>query len=74
MPSNISYTIEHSPSYAQLKLKIPANKTVLVEASGMAAMDSHITANLLHPNVLEHFTFPLDFPAIFNIITSREIA
>ena len=43
MPSNISYTIEHSPSYAQLKLKIPANETVLVEGSGMAAMDSHIT-------------------------------
>jgi|JFJP01.1.fsa_nt_gi TIGR00266 family protein len=43
MPKNISYTIEHSPSYAQLKLKIPANQTVLVESSGMAAMDSHIT-------------------------------
>jgi uncharacterized protein (TIGR00266 family) len=43
MRSNIQYTIEHSPSYAQLELKIPANKTVLVEASGMAAMDSHIT-------------------------------
>ena len=46
MPSDISYTIEHSPSYAQLKLKIPANQTVLVESSGMAAMDSHITLKL----------------------------
>jgi uncharacterized protein (TIGR00266 family) len=43
MPNTIPYKIEHSPSYAQLELKIPANYTVLVESSAMAAMDSHIT-------------------------------
>jgi uncharacterized protein (TIGR00266 family) len=43
MPNTIPFKIEHSPSYAQLELKIPANYTVLVESSAMAAMDSHIT-------------------------------
>ncbi|MDJ0534019.1 MAG: TIGR00266 family protein [Xenococcaceae cyanobacterium MO_207.B15] len=40
MNNDIPYKIEHSPSYASLILNIPANQTVLVEASAMAAMDS----------------------------------
>ncbi len=40
MNNDIPYRIEHSPAYASLVLNIPANQTVLVEASAMAAMDS----------------------------------
>lgn len=41
--SAIAYSIEHSPAYASLTVDIPANQTLLVEASAMAAMDSCIT-------------------------------
>ena len=40
--SQINYEIEHNPAYGFLMLEIPANETVLVEAGGMAAMDSNI--------------------------------
>ncbi len=40
--SQINYEIEHNPAYGFLILEIPANETVLVEAGGMAAMDSNI--------------------------------
>jgi uncharacterized protein (TIGR00266 family) len=39
MSNKISYRIEHSPAYASLVLDVPANETVMVEASAMAAMD-----------------------------------
>jgi uncharacterized protein (TIGR00266 family) len=40
--SNLNYQIEHNPAYGFLRLEIPAGETVLVEAGGMAAMDSNI--------------------------------
>ena len=40
--SEIQYRIEHSPAYAFLILNLLPNQTVLVEAGGMAAMDSNI--------------------------------
>ncbi|HHP7229374.1 MAG TPA: TIGR00266 family protein [Xenococcaceae cyanobacterium] len=40
MNNDIPYKIEHAPAYAALVLNVPANQTVLVEASAMAAMDS----------------------------------
>ena len=40
--SQTVYKIEHSPSYAQLSLKLAANQTVLVESGAMAAMDTGI--------------------------------
>ena len=40
MNSKIPYRVEHSPAYASLILNVPANETVLVEASAMAAMDT----------------------------------
>ncbi|MGK7898197.1 MAG: TIGR00266 family protein [Xenococcus sp. (in: cyanobacteria)] len=39
MKNDIPFRIEHSPAYASLVLDVPANQTVLVEASAMAAMD-----------------------------------
>ncbi len=42
MENQISYEIEHSPSYAFLRLDLRANQTVLVESGAMAAMDSCI--------------------------------
>ncbi|MEY2855864.1 MAG: hypothetical protein RLZZ74_173, partial [Cyanobacteriota bacterium] len=38
--SKIPYRVEHSPAYASLVLDVPANQTVMVEASAMAAMDT----------------------------------
>ena len=43
MSNKIPYRIEHNPAYASLILDLPANETVLVEASAMAAMDSSLT-------------------------------
>ena len=40
MNSKIPYRVEHSPAYASLVLDVPANETVMVEASAMAAMDT----------------------------------
>jgi len=40
MSNKIPYRVEHSPAYASLILNLPANETVMVEASAMAAMDS----------------------------------
>ncbi|CBN54433.1 MULTISPECIES: TIGR00266 family protein [Kamptonema] len=42
MKNEIDYTIEHSPSYASLRLDLKANETVFVESGAMAAMDSCI--------------------------------
>lgn len=42
MINQIDYTIEHSPSYASLRLDLKANETVFVESGAMAAMDSCI--------------------------------
>jgi len=39
----IKYEIQHNPAYASLILNLESDRTVLVEASAMAAMDSHIT-------------------------------
>ena len=39
MKNDIPFRVEHSPAYASLILDVPANQTVLVEASAMAAMD-----------------------------------
>ena len=38
-----TYEIEHSPAYASLRVKLAANQSLIVEAGGMAAMDSNIT-------------------------------
>ena len=40
MSNKIPYRVEHAPAYASLILNVPANKTVMVEASAMAAMDT----------------------------------
>jgi uncharacterized protein (TIGR00266 family) len=40
MSNKIPYRVEHSPAYASLVLDVPANQTVMVEASAMAAMDT----------------------------------
>lgn len=40
--SEIKYRIEHNPAYGFLILNLEANQTVIVEAGGMAAMDSCI--------------------------------
>lgn len=42
MSTKIPYRIEHNPAYASLILDVPANETVMVEASAMAAMDSNL--------------------------------
>ncbi|MDY7021916.1 MAG: TIGR00266 family protein [Cyanobacteriota bacterium] len=42
MPSPITYQIEHSPSYASLRLDLKPHQTVIVESGAMAAMDSCI--------------------------------
>ena len=42
MNSKIPYRVEHNPAYASLILDVPANQTVMVEASAMAAMDSSL--------------------------------
>jgi len=42
MSQQISYKIEHSPSYASLVLNLKTNETVLVESGAMAAMDTCI--------------------------------
>lgn len=42
MAQEIAYAIEHSPSYASLRLDLRTNQAVLVEAGGMAAMDTNI--------------------------------
>lgn len=39
----LSYRIEGRPDYGYLNVTIPANQTLKVEASAMAAMDTHIT-------------------------------
>lgn len=40
MSNQIPYRVEHNPAYASLVLDVPANQTVMVEASAMAAMDT----------------------------------
>lgn len=40
MSNQIPYRVEHNPAYASLVLDLPANQTVMVEASAMAAMDT----------------------------------
>ena len=40
MSNKIPYRVEHAPAYASLILDVPANQTVMVEASAMAAMDT----------------------------------
>ena len=40
--SQISYQVEHNPAYASLIVELQPNQTILVEASAMAAMDTHI--------------------------------
>ncbi|MGB5633077.1 MAG: TIGR00266 family protein [Waterburya sp.] len=40
MSNKIPYRVEHNPAYASLILNLPANETVMVEASAMAAMDT----------------------------------
>ncbi|MGK7889151.1 MAG: TIGR00266 family protein [Leptolyngbyaceae cyanobacterium] len=42
MSAEIEYAIEHSPSYALLKLSLQAEQMVAVEAGAMSAMDSCI--------------------------------
>jgi uncharacterized protein (TIGR00266 family) len=42
MSSEIAYDIDHAPSYASLRLRLQPDQSVLVESSGMAAMDSNI--------------------------------
>jgi uncharacterized protein (TIGR00266 family) len=39
----MEYTIEGAPEYAWVKIKIPRDQTLKVEASAMAAMDSHLS-------------------------------
>jgi len=40
--NEIAYSIDHSPAYASLHLKLKANQSVLVESGAMAAMDTWI--------------------------------
>lgn len=40
--SKFDFRIENNPAYASLIVKLPPNQTLLVEAGGMAAMDSNI--------------------------------
>lgn len=40
--NDIAYEIEHSPSYASLRLFLQPGQSVLVESSAMAAMDARI--------------------------------
>ncbi len=40
--SEFEYTIEAAPDYGYLEIKIPENKTLKVEASSMATMDTNI--------------------------------
>lgn len=40
--SEIKYRIEHNPAYGFLVLELEPNQTAIVEAGGMAAMDSSI--------------------------------
>lgn len=42
MANEIAYQIEHSPSYASLRLNLQPNQTVFVESGAMAAMDACI--------------------------------
>ena len=42
MTQEIAYEIDHAPSYASLRLQLQPEQSVLVESSGMAAMDSNI--------------------------------
>ncbi|MEQ8467714.1 TIGR00266 family protein [Coleofasciculus sp. E1-EBD-02] len=42
MSQQISYKIEHSPSYASLVINLKTNETVVVESGAMAAMDTCI--------------------------------
>jgi uncharacterized protein (TIGR00266 family) len=42
MSQSIDFTLEHSPAYASLTLRLKAQQTVLVEAGAMAAMDPWI--------------------------------
>ena len=42
MTTQTKYTIEHSPSYASLRLDLKQDETVFVESGAMAAMDSCI--------------------------------
>ncbi|MGF1492322.1 MAG: TIGR00266 family protein [Microcoleaceae cyanobacterium] len=42
MSQKIAYQINHAPSYASLRLKLQPNQTAIVEAGGMAAMDTCI--------------------------------
>ncbi len=41
--SDIKYRVEHNPAYGFLILDMKANQKVVVEAGGMAAMDSNIS-------------------------------
>ncbi|MGF1489837.1 MAG: TIGR00266 family protein [Prochloraceae cyanobacterium] len=41
--NRISYEIQHNPAYASLIINLEKDRTVLVEASAMAAMDSNFT-------------------------------
>ena len=43
LKSDIKYRIEHNPAYGFLILELEANQKVIVEAGGMAAMDTSIT-------------------------------
>ena len=42
MSNTIPYRVEHNPAYASLIIDLPANETVMVEASAMAAMDTSL--------------------------------
>lgn len=42
MSKQIPYRVEHNPAYASLIIDLPANETVMVEASAMAAMDTSL--------------------------------
>jgi uncharacterized protein (TIGR00266 family) len=42
MSQSIDFTLEHSPAYSSLTLRLKAQQTVLVEAGAMAAMDPWI--------------------------------
>jgi uncharacterized protein (TIGR00266 family) len=40
--NQIAYKIEHSPTYASVKINLKANETIVVESGAMAAMDPWI--------------------------------
>jgi len=53
--SDFTFKIECKPDFAFLNVKIPANKTLKVEASAMASMDTNINMKTIMKGGLSRF-------------------